>query len=115
MDTFCVSASTLSKVSALSHETLPATRICHNISWPHPLRGLRRVSDAGGPFPAPFPCSELRKTPLMVSALLHGYAVKSVLQGLVHADVGNVRFWHKVGWLTELKVRYEREADIMAR
>ena len=46
----------------------------------------------------------------MVSALLHAYAVKSVLQGLVHADVGNVRFWHKVGWLTELKVRYEREA-----
>lgn len=35
MDTFCVSASTLSRVSALSHETLPATRICHNISVVH--------------------------------------------------------------------------------
>ncbi len=27
MDTFCVSASTLSRDSALSHETLPVTRI----------------------------------------------------------------------------------------
>ncbi|PYG49362.1 hypothetical protein DEU53_104322 [Pantoea sp. AG1095] len=42
-----------------------------------------------------FPCSELRKTPLMVSALLHGYAVKSLLQGLAHADVENVRCWHE--------------------
>ncbi|POW55792.1 hypothetical protein C3408_15895 [Candidatus Pantoea alvi] len=33
--------------------------------------------------------------PLRIRAHLHGYAVKSVLQGLVHADVSNVRFWHK--------------------
>jgi|LIDZ01.1.fsa_nt_gi hypothetical protein len=33
MDTFCVSASTLSRVSALSHETLPVTRIYHNSAY----------------------------------------------------------------------------------
>jgi len=32
-----------------------------------------------------FLCPELQKTPLMISARLHGYAVKSVFQGLVHA------------------------------
>ncbi|QAV46867.1 hypothetical protein D1629_19740 (plasmid) [Pantoea agglomerans] len=33
--------------------------------------------------------------PLMIPASLHGYAVRSVLHRLVHAYVGNVRFWHK--------------------
>lgn len=63
MDTFCVSASTLSRVSALSHETLPVTPIEHNISCPHPLRGPQRVSGASGPFPAPFPVSNPEKRP----------------------------------------------------
>ncbi len=32
MDTFCVSASTLNRVSALSHETLPITPIENNMA-----------------------------------------------------------------------------------
>lgn len=30
------------------------------------------------------------------------------------SNVDNVRFWHKADLLTELKVRYEREADSFA-
>lgn len=44
MDTFCVSASTLSRVSALSHETLPATRIYHNISVMNPQKTALQAS-----------------------------------------------------------------------
>ncbi|AMG56268.1 hypothetical protein AL522_00765 (plasmid) [Pantoea vagans] len=31
---------------------------------------------------------------LMISAHLHGYAVRALIERLMHADVGNVRFWH---------------------
>jgi len=31
----------------------------------------------------------------MISAHLHGYAVRALLKRLMHADVGNVRFWHR--------------------
>lgn len=48
MDTFCFLASTLSRASALSHETLPVTRIYHNSSCPHPRRAPQRVSAASG-------------------------------------------------------------------
>lgn len=63
MDTFCVLASTLSRASALSHETLPVTRIYHNISYQHHLRGYQGVSAACGPFPAPFPGHIVKKRP----------------------------------------------------
>lgn len=63
MDTFCVSASTLSRVSALSHETLPVTRIYHNSAWPHPLRGPQRHSAAHGLKAAPFPGPNPEKRP----------------------------------------------------
>jgi hypothetical protein len=37
---------------------------------------------------------ETPKNALMISAHLHGYAVRAFLQRLMHADVRNVRFWH---------------------
>ncbi|XIH65502.1 hypothetical protein C1N59_18420 [Pantoea sp. SGAir0183] len=48
----------------------------------------------------------------MILARLHGYKVRALLESLIHADVGNVRFWHRADLLTELKVRYERDIDI---
>jgi len=47
------------------------------------------------------------KMPLMIPASLHGYAVRSVLHRLVHADVGNVRSWHRAD-AVQANVRYER-------
>ncbi|QGU35013.1 hypothetical protein D8768_03355 [Enterobacter hormaechei] len=41
------------------------------------------------------PVSGTFQTPLMISARLHGYAVRSALHRLVHADFGNVQFWHE--------------------
>jgi hypothetical protein len=54
MDTFCVLASTLSRASALSHETLPVTRIYHNISYgpaAEPLSAILRPEGRPAPFP----------------------------------------------------------------
>ncbi|NCF04951.1 hypothetical protein DK872_06520 [Kosakonia sp. MH5] len=30
----------------------------------------------------------------MIPACLHDYAMRSVLRGLMNANLGNVRFWH---------------------
>ena len=43
-----------------------------------------------GTFPGANP-----ETSHMIPAYLHGYAVRALLESLIHADVGNVRFWHK--------------------
>lgn len=47
----------------------------------------------------------------MISARLHDYVVKAILDKLVRADAENVRFWQKADRLTEHEVRYERKAD----
>lgn len=47
----------------------------------------------------------------MIPVSLHGYAVRSVLHRLVHADVGNVQFWHKADAI-QANVGYERKADL---
>lgn len=48
----------------------------------------------------------------MIPAHLHGYAVRALLERLMHADIGNVRFWHRAVMLIELKIRCEREAGV---
>lgn len=63
MDTFCVSASTLSRVSALSHETLPVTRIYHNSALPPPRKAPQRDSAANGALLALFPGSNPEECP----------------------------------------------------
>jgi len=43
--------------------------------------------------------------PLIIPVYLYGYAVKAILHGLVHADAGNVRFWHKADSVSCLTYR----------
>lgn len=45
-------------------------------------------------------------------AHLHAYAVKSFRFRLVNTDFCDARFWHRADKLPELKVRYERGADV---
>ncbi|MGY3309806.1 hypothetical protein ACVW06_002831 [Pantoea ananatis] len=48
----------------------------------------------------------------MISARLHNYVVKAILDKLVRADAENVRFWHKADANISSFVRYERLTDI---
>ena len=54
------------------------------------------ISAAPSPIlePEGFLCPYHEKMRLMISAHLHVYPVRSVLQGLVQVVVGSVRFWH---------------------